>query len=40
MKMDHPRMPVIEADVYGSACAASFYQAGINVTVLARDQRY
>ena len=40
MKMDNARILVIGAGVNGSICAASLYKAGINVTVLARGQRY
>ena len=38
--MDNLRMLVIGAGVNGSLCAASLSKAGINVTVLARGQRY
>ena len=40
MNTDYARILVIGAGVNGSVCAASLYKAGINVTVLARGQRY
>ena len=38
--MDNARILVIGAGVNGSVCAAGFYNAGIDVTVLARGTRY
>lgn len=40
MNTDTARILVIGAGVNGSVCAASLSNAGINVTVLARGQRY
>ena len=40
MNRDTARILVIGAGVNGSVCAASLHKAGINVTVLARGQRY
>ena len=38
--MDNARILVIGAGVNGSVCAAGFYNAGIDVTVLTRGKRY
>ncbi len=38
--MENVRMLVIGAGVNGSVCAAALYNAGINVTLLARGKRY
>jgi 2-dehydropantoate 2-reductase len=38
--MENARMLIIGAGVNGSACAAGLYNAGINITVLARGKRY
>jgi 2-dehydropantoate 2-reductase len=40
MKTDNPRMLVIGGGVNGSAIAALLYNAGLDVTVLARGKRY
>ena len=40
MKIENAKILVIGAGVNGSICAASLYKAGINVTILARRQRY
>lgn len=40
MKTENARILVIGAGVNGSVCAASLYKACLNVTVLARGQRY
>jgi ketopantoate reductase len=40
MKKDNARMLVIGAGVNGSICASRLYDAGFDVTVLARSQRY
>ena len=40
MVKDNARILVIGAGVNGSVCAAGLQQAGANVTVLARGQRY
>ncbi len=40
MKIENARILVIGAGVNGSICAASLDKAGINVTLLARGQRY
>ena len=40
MVKDTARILVIGAGVNGSVCAAGLQQAGANVTVLARGQRY
>ena len=38
--MDNARILVIGAGVNGSVCAAGFYNAGIDVTILTRGKRY
>ncbi len=40
MNMDNARLLVIGSGVNGSVCAAGLHNAGIKVTVLARDKRY
>jgi len=40
MDKDNARILVIGAGVNGSICAVGLYQAGIDVTVLARGKRH
>ena len=40
MKIDNPRILVIGAGVNGSICAVGLYNAGVDVTILARGKRY
>lgn len=40
MEKENARILVTGAGVNGSICAASLYKVGINVTILARGQRY